>query len=109
MRPYASTAIGESGQHVVPVREIISTLIAFSCLSPIAVAQKVFPSPSTIQPSARVEHTQDFSEIVVPITSAKIAPSLKFVMPGKLGPSPDMDANVVTGLTLDAACGFIAT
>jgi len=94
---------------VVTVREIISTLIAFSCLSPIAVAQKVFPSPSTIQPSARVEHTQDFSEIVVPITSAKIAPSLKFVMPGKLGPSLDMDAKFGTGFCLDAACGFIAT
>jgi len=45
------------------LREIIPILIASACLSPIAAAQKVFPSPSTIPPSSTVEHPQDFSEI----------------------------------------------
>lgn len=87
------------------VREIISTLIACSCLSPIAVAQKA----STIQPSATVEHTQDFSEIVVPITSLKITPSLKLAMSGKPAPGVGIDAKFGTGFCLDAECRFIAT
>ena len=78
-------------------------LIACSCLSPIAFAQKIFPSPSSIQPSAKVEHTQDFSEIVVPITSLKIGIS------GKLDPNLRMEAKFGTGFCLDAACRFIAT
>jgi hypothetical protein len=91
------------------VREIVPILVAFSCVSPIAVAQKVFPSPATSQPSATVEHTQDFSEIVVPITSVRIAPSLKLGMSGKLKPGLDVDANFGSGFCLDAACRFIAT
>lgn len=91
------------------VREIISMLIACSCLSLTAVAQKVFPSSSTIQPSAKVEHAQDFSEIVVPITSLKITPSLKLGMSGRLGPNLGMDVKFGTGFCLDAACGFVAT
>jgi len=78
-------------------------LIACSCLSPIAFAQKIFPSPSTIRPSAKVERTQDFSEIVVPITSLKIGIS------GKLDPNLRMEAKFGTGFCLDAACRFIAT
>src|SRR6266852_5618096 len=91
------------------LREIIPILIACSCLSPIAAAQRVFPSPSTIPPSSTVEHTQDFSEIVVPITSVKITPSAKLGFSGKLGPKLDLDANFATGFCLDAACRFIAT
>ena len=91
------------------LREIIPILIACSCLSPIAAAQKVFPSPSTIPPSSTVEHTQDFSEIVVPITSVKSTPSVKLGISGKLGPKLDIDANFGTGFCLDAACRFIAT
>jgi len=56
-----------------------------------------------------VEHTQDFSEIVVPITSVKLTPSLKLGITGKLGPKFDIDANFGTGFCLDAACRFIVT
>src|SRR3989442_168796 len=91
------------------LREIIPILISCSCLSPIAAAQKVFTSPSTIAPSSTVEQTQDFNEIVVPITSVKIIPSVKLGISGKLGPKLDMDANFGTGFCLDAACRFIAT
>src|SRR5713226_8457768 len=90
------------------LREIISVLIC-SCLSPIAAAQEVFPpGPSTI-PRSSVEHTQDFSEIVVPITSLKITPTLKLGMSGKLGPNLGVDAKFGTGFCLDAECSFIAT
>ncbi len=91
------------------LRKIIPILIACSCLSPIAAAQRVFPSPSTVPPSSTVEHTQDFSEIVVPITSVKFTPSVKLGLSGKLGPKLDIDANFGTGFCLDAACRFIAT
>src|SRR5229473_4261059 len=91
------------------LREIIPILIACSCLSPIAAAQKAFPSPSTIPPSSAVEHTQDLSEIVVPITSVKFTPSVKLGISGKLGPKLDIDATFGTGFCLDAACRFIAT
>src|SRR6266849_3693549 len=91
------------------LRKIIPILIACFCLSPIAAAQKVFPSPSTIPPSSTVEHTQDFSEIVVPITSVKITPSVKLGSSGRLGPKLDLDASFATGFCLDATCRFIVT
>ena len=84
-------------------------LIVCSCLSPVAIAQKVSPSPPTIQASARAEHTQDFSESVVPITSAKITASLKLGILGTPGPSLGVDVKFGTGFCLDAACSFIAT
>jgi Trypsin-like peptidase domain len=84
-------------------------LIGCSCLFPSAASQEVFPSPSTLPPSATVEHTQDFSEIVVPITSVKFTPSLKLGISGKLGPKLDVDINFGTGFCLDPACRFIAT
>src|SRR6266581_1539092 len=90
------------------LREIVPILIACSCLSPIAAAQEVFPSPSTIPPSSTVEHTQDFSEVIVPITSVKIIPSVKLGISGNLGAKLDMDADFGTGFCLDAACRFIA-
>ena len=91
------------------LREIIPILIACFCLSPVAVAQKAFPGPSSVQPRATVERTQDFSETVVPVTSVKIAPSLKLGMSGKLKPGLDVDANFGSGFCLDVACRFIAT
>jgi hypothetical protein len=94
---------------VVTVREIIPILVACLCLSPFAVAQEVFAGSSTIQPSVAAEHTQDFSEIVVPITSAKITASVKLAMSGKPGPTLGVDAKFGTGFCLDAACRFIAT
>jgi hypothetical protein len=56
-----------------------------------------------------VEHSQDFGEIVVPITSVGITPSLQFSISGKLGPKLNMKAGFGTGFCLDAACRFIAT
>src|SRR5713226_6173403 len=90
------------------LRKVIPILIACSCLSPVAAAQKI-ASPSTVPPPSTVEHTQDFSEIVVPITSLKIIPSVKLGIKGKLGPKLDIDAKFGTGFCLDAACRFIAT
>ncbi len=89
--------------------KVIPILIVCSCLSPSAPAQEVLPGPSTIPTSSTVEHTQDFSEIVVPLTSVKITPSLKVGITGKLGPKFDIDANFGTGFCLDAACRFIVT
>lgn len=105
---YAVFGWTDKCKSVVALRKIIPILIACSCLWRIAVAQKA-PSPSTTQPSAKVEHTQDFSEIVVPITSVKITPSLKLGMLGKLEPNLGMDAKFGTGFCLDASCNFIAT
>src|SRR6266566_8969112 len=91
------------------LREIIPISLACACLSPIVAAQKVLSSPSTSPPSSTVEHTQDFSEIVVPITSLKMTPSVKLGISGRLGPKLDVDANFGTGFCLDAACRFIVT
>src|SRR6266568_8100105 len=90
------------------LRKLIPILLVISCLSPPAQAQKV-PSPSTIPPSSTVEHTQDFSEIVVPITSVKVIPSAKLGVKGKPGPTLGIDAYFGTGFCLDAACRFIVT
>src|SRR5712691_7474101 len=93
------------------MRSVLSLpiLIACSCLSPISAAQKVFPSTSTIPPSSAVEHTEDFSEVVIPITSVKITPLAVIGISGRLGPKVDINANFGTGFCLDAACRFIAT
>src|SRR5258708_3123098 len=91
------------------LRKVIPVLIVCSCLSASAPAQEIFPSPPTIPSSSTVEHTQDFSEIVVPITSVKITPSVKLGISGKLGPKLDIDANFGTGFCLDTACRFIVT
>jgi hypothetical protein len=84
-------------------------LIACSCLSSICAAQQVFPSTSTISPSTAVEHTKDFAEIVVPITSARITPSGKIGISGRFVPKADISAAFGTGFCLDAACRFIVT
>jgi hypothetical protein len=56
-----------------------------------------------------VEHTEDFSEVVIPITSVKITPLAVIGISGRLGPKVDINANFGTGFCLDAACRFIAT
>jgi hypothetical protein len=91
------------------LRKGIPILIACFCLSPIAAAQKALPSPSAIPPDSTVDHTQDFSDIVVPITSWKITPSVKLGITGKPGPKLDIDASFGTGFCLDARCRFIGT
>jgi len=88
------------------LREIIPILIACSCLSPVTAAQAALTS-STIPPL--LEDTQDFSEIVVPITSVKFTPSVKLGITGKPGPNLDVEAGFGTGFCLDSACRFIAT
>jgi hypothetical protein len=55
------------------------------------------------------DHTQDFAEIVVPIASWKIVPSLKVGITGTIGPKFNLDANFGTGFCLDAPCRFIVT
>jgi hypothetical protein len=91
------------------LRKVIPLLIVGSCLCPLVPAQEVFPGPSKIPPSSTMEHTQDFAEIVVPITSVKITPLAKLGISGKLGPKLDIGANFGTGFCLDAACRFIVT
>ena len=91
------------------LRQTIPIIIACSFLSPIAAAQKVFPSPSTILPSSTAVQTHDFSETVVPITSVKITPSVKLGISGMLGPTLGIGADFGTGFCLDAACRFIVT
>ncbi len=90
------------------LREIIPILVACSSLSPIAAAQTALPSPSTIPPSS-TEHTKDFGEIVVPISSVRLTPSAKLGITGKPVPALNLDADFGTGFCLDAECRFIAT
>jgi len=91
------------------LRETIPILIACSCLSPIVAAQRDFPSPSTVPSTSTVEHTQDFSEVVVSISSLKIVPSVRLGITGKPAPVLDLGANFGTGFCLDAECRFIIT
>ena len=91
------------------LRKVIPLLVASSYLSPLVLAQKAFPSPSKIPPSSTMEHTPDFAEIVVPISSVKIIPSAKLGISGKPGPKLDVGASFGTGFCLDAACRFIVT
>jgi hypothetical protein len=90
------------------MRETIPILIAYSCLSPVAAPQTALPS-SKIPPPSLVEHTQDFSEVVVPITSVKIVPSVELGITGKPGPNLGLEADFGTGFCLDASCRFIVT
>jgi hypothetical protein len=93
----------------VAMRIIIPALIACSCSSPIMVAQRALPSSSTIPVSATLEHTQDFSDTLVRITSVRIKPSLKLGLSGKPSPKLGIGADLGTGFCLDAACEFIVT
>jgi hypothetical protein len=87
------------------LRKVIPILLVSSCLFSSASAQEGSPSPPTIQ----VEHTQDFSEVVVPITAVRLTPSVKLGTTGKPGPKLDLHANFGTGFCLEAACRFIVT
>jgi hypothetical protein len=89
------------------LRKFVLTLVVSSVLYVSGPAQEVFPGRSTIPPSSK--HEQDFSEVVVPITSVKFAPVPKLGITGKLGPGFDMDAKFGTGFCLDPACRFIVT
>src|SRR6266852_471808 len=91
------------------LRKIIPILIACSCLLRITAAQEVSPSPPTIPSSSSVEHTQDFSEIVVPITALKITPTLIVGRGARPVPTLNVDTKLGTGFCLDAACRFIVT
>jgi hypothetical protein len=82
-------------------------VIVSSCLCVPGPAQEAFPSRSTTPPSS--EHSQDFSEIVVPITSLKITPSATIGITGKPGPKLDIAAKFGTGFCLDLPCRFIVT
>jgi len=89
------------------LHQVIPILMACSCVLPVAVSQEVFVR--TTPPSSTVEHTQDFVESVVPITSVRIIPTAKLGITGRLGPKLDLEAGFGTGFCLDAACRFIVT
>lgn len=91
------------------LRKLIPILTVCWCLSASAPAQEVFSRPSTISPPSTEDHTQDFSETVVPITSVRLTPSIKVHVTAKPGPKLDLNANFGTGFCLDAACRFIVT
>jgi hypothetical protein len=92
------------------LRNIIPILVLYSCLSRTGTAQEVSsPGSSAIPLSLKVEHTQDFSETVVPIASIKITPSVKLGISGKLDPQLEERISFGTGFCLDPACRFIAT
>ncbi len=81
------------------ILRIIPILIVCSWLSPSLRAQEGSPS----------ELTQDFSEIVVPISSLKITPSARLGIRGKPVPNIGIDIGLGTGFCLDAACRFIVS
>jgi hypothetical protein len=92
------------------LRNIIPILVLYSCLSRTGTAQEVSsPGSSAIPLSLKVEHTQDFSETVVPIASIKITPSVKLGISGKFDPQLEERISFGTGFCLDPACRFIAT
>jgi len=78
----------------VILREIIPALVACSCLSPSALAQKVPPKPSQLVVPSVVD-VHDFYNTVLPITDLKLG----FGIEAKFG----------TGFCLDPACRFIGT
>lgn len=82
-------------------------LLVSSCLYVSGPAQDALPSRSTIPPPS--EQTEDFSDIVVPITSVKVTPSAIVGITGKPGPKLDIAAKFGTGFCLDLACRFIVT
>ncbi len=89
------------------LRKFILVVIGSSCLCTSGPAQEALPSRSTVSPSSK--HEQDFSEVVVPITSVKFTPSAKLGVTGRLGPGLEMNAKFGTGFCLDATCRFIGT
>ena len=71
---------------------------------PLGTGPKNLPeSLDNLAPST-VEHIEDFTEIVVPITSVKIIPSAKLNISRKPSPKLDLGANFGMGFCLDAAC-----
>ena len=91
------------------LRRIAVSLIACCSLLSMAAAQNSTLNNSFQLNSSTVEHTQDFSKTVVPITSSKLIPSMKLGLSGKLSPKLDLRLGFGTGFCLDAGCRFIAT
>jgi hypothetical protein len=89
------------------LRRFALILIVGSFLCSTGRAQEAPPNGSANAPSA--EHPRDFSEVVVPITSAKISPSVALGLTGRPGPKLNLDAKFGTGFCLDPACRFIGT
>jgi Trypsin-like peptidase domain len=89
------------------LRRFVWTVVVSSCLSVSGHSQGSFPGRSTSSHSS--EHGQDFSQIVLPITSVKVTPVPKLGITGGLGPGLDMDAKFGTGFCLDPKCRFIVT
>jgi hypothetical protein len=80
---------------VPALRRIVLLLLACLCLIRTGAAQAA--------------HTQDFGEVVVPISSVKVGHSLKLSISGGLVPHLDLNAGFGTGFCLDEACSFVVT
>jgi hypothetical protein len=89
------------------LRRFALSLLVSSCLYVSGPAQEILSGRSTIPPSSK--HEQDFSEVVVPITSVKFTPVPKVGITGRLGPGFDLDAKFGTGFCMDPKCRFIVT
>src|ERR1051325_8237863 len=91
------------------LRIAIASLIACSCFSVPVAAQGIFPNASAILPDSTAEQVRDFGEVVFPITTVKITPSLKVGFAGELDPKISEAVSFGTGFCLDATCRFVAT
>jgi hypothetical protein len=90
-------------------RGIIAAVIGCFSLCAIARAQEVVASTSAVADSEGMSRGLDFSEVVVPIASVKLRPSVKMGLTGNLSPSLHVGAGFGSGFCLDAECRFIAT
>jgi hypothetical protein len=93
------------------LRKAIPSLTLHLCVFGLLPAQTLFAGSRATPSSAATEedHTQDFAEIVVPIDSLRIFPSLKLGITGTPSPGVHVKANFATGFCLDAVCRFIVT
>ena len=78
-------------------------------ISSVALAQKIDPNIVAVSNTRTTELDQNFNEVVVPIASIRISPSLKLAITGKLGPVLDVSGRFGTGFCLDPACSFVVT
>ena len=89
------------------LRRFALSLIVSSLFYVSGPAQEILSGHPTIPLSSK--HEQNFSEVVIPITSLKFTPVPKVGTAGRIGPGFEMDAKFGTGFCLDPACRFIVT
>ena len=91
------------------LRITVPSLIAYFFLSLSATGQEFLSNPSVAQPGSTEDRVENFEDVVFPITTVKIAPSLKVDFAGKLDPRIGESVLFGTGFCLDVPCRFIAT